>query len=83
MSVDFDHNKMMEGLESAVEKSALEEGLLDVKGLVSNRLNDLRKFKEMRQEMHERKLALERAIKIMDKRIEMSLNDIKTLQMPL
>lgn len=83
MSVDFDHNRMMEGLESSVEKSALEEGLLDVKSLVTQRLSELRKFKEMRQEMSERKAALERAISILDKRIEMCLNDVKTLQMPI
>lgn len=72
---------MVNDLGIDTEKLAREE-LLDLNTMGKQAIADLQNYRTIRTDMIKRRDALKRALKIMDKRIEIVLSTIKTLQTP-
>lgn len=79
-NIEFD--EMMLNLENQSEENAAMNGLLDVRAMLDEQLTNLRSFKKTRSEMVAKRAALDNAIHIMDKRLEITLDTIKILQLP-
>lgn len=67
----------------AVEERVAHTDALDLGFLAKRLLGELKEFKTMRKEMIGKRDALNRSITILDRRIEMTLSSLKTLQTPL
>lgn len=76
---DEDFLDMAKDLDIDTEKLERDTAL-NLKALAEAQLADLKKFKAMRKEMKAKREALDEAIKIVDKRIEISLAAITTIQ---
>lgn len=74
--------ELMSDLDIEVEDKVQKDNILDLKTLGDVQLNNLLVFKSTRISMITKREALKRAIKIMDKRIEITLAAIKVLQTP-
>lgn len=73
---------LMRDLDNSSDEDAKKAGILDTRKLVEENIANLKKFRTMRGEMAAKHAALDKAIKIMDRRIEMALDCVKTLSMP-
>lgn len=71
---------MTKQLENDVNERAHREGILNLKELSVKQLEELKNFKKMRLEMIGQRDALNASIKIMDKRIEIALATLSTIQ---
>ena len=79
---DFSNRDLEEGLREFARPSAQAPDDFNLKALSDNSMADLKKFKTMRADMIKQKAELEAKIKIMDKRIDIALAAITTLQKP-
>lgn len=73
---------LMRDLDNSSDEDAKKAGILDTRKLVEENIANLKEFRTMRAEMAAKRAALDKAIKIMDRRIEMALDSVKTLSMP-
>lgn len=79
---DFSDRDLEEGLRGFIKPKAQEPDDFNLKALNDVHMADLKKFKQMRADMVKQKAELEAKIKIMDKRIDIALAAVTTLQKP-
>lgn len=74
--------ELSKDLNIEVDDQTVKDSVLDLKTLGEHMVEDLKSFKTTRADMVTKRAALDKSIKIMDKRIEIVLSAIKTLQTP-
>lgn len=75
--------QLSEALNSSVDERVEQDDVLNMKEFNRKQLTDLQKFKDMRVEMVAKRDALNKSIGLLDKRIEIALEAIKTIHKPL
>lgn len=75
-------DELSENLELNVETDVSKNKALDLHEFGKVQLQELKDFKKMRQDMVTKREAINRAIGFLDRRIEIALGALKTLQMP-
>lgn len=80
---NFSNRDLEEGLREFAKPSAQAPDDFNLKALADSSVADLKKFKSMRADMVRQKAELEAKIKIMDKRIDIALAAVTTLQKPV
>lgn len=78
--VDLDVGDLTEAVPG---KTTAQTDIFDLKTLGDAELENLRTFKQMRSELKTQRSKIDAQIKVLDKRIEMVLNNLKTLQTPV
>lgn len=80
---DFtDFDDLSKELNKGVDEHIAQNTLLNLKGFAEGQLNDLKNFKKARAEMVAKRDALNKAIAIADRRIEVAIAAVSSLQKP-
>lgn len=79
--VDLSDDFMSEAIKEP--KTRAQEDIFNLQSLADIAVEDLKTFKQMRLELIANKKKIEAQLKVLDKRIEMTLSNIKTLQTPV
>lgn len=81
---DFhEFDQLSKDLSEEVETHVVQNTMLDLQSRFRSEQEDLRRFKSARIDMINKRNALNKAISIVERRIEVSLSVIQTLQKPL
>lgn len=80
---EIELNELVKDLNKDAEERLEQEGMLDIKKVMTEQIELSKKLKTMRTELKAKKFAVEKALLIVETRLAMSLEMIKTMQLPM